>query len=298
MRSVIYDLVMSKNRSASSIRDAVAEAARVLHTAGIVEARQEAASLLSHLLGGNRTFVIAHGEDLLSVDQLTAFQRLISRRVLREPLQYITGHQEFFKLDFEVTPDVLIPRPETEIVVEAALDLLNADKRLVIADVGTGSGCIVISLLHELPNARAVATDVSLDALAVIRKNAHTHGVSDRLTLMQSDLFSAFPRDAVFSAIVSNPPYVAAEELAGLQPEVRDYEPLLALMSGDDGLTHIRILVAQAAAFLRAGGYLIFEIGFGQSEAVERLIDDKVWKLSEIRSDLQDIPRTFVLQKR
>lgn len=289
---------MSKNGSATSIREAVGEAAHVLNIAGIVETRMEAASLLSHLLGSNRTFVIAHGEDLLSADQLAAFQHLISRRVLREPLQYITGHQEFFKLDFEVTPDVLIPRPETEIAVEAALDLLKADHAPVIADVGTGSGCIVISLLHELPKARAVATDVSLSALAVSRKNAHTHGVADRLTLIQSDCFSAFRRGPAFSLIVSNPPYVADGEIARLQPEVRDYEPLSALLSGDDGLSHIRILVAQAAAFLRADGYLIFEVGFGQSDAVEQLIDARVWKLTEIRNDLQDIPRTFVLKKR
>ena len=289
---------MSKTGVAKSIREAVAEAAQVLQTAGIVQARMDAASLLSHLLGGNRSFLIAHGEDRLSFDQLMAFQRLVGRRAQREPLQYITGHQEFFKLDFEVRPGVLIPRPETEIVVEAALDLLRAQSEPAFADIGTGSGCIVISLLHEVPNARAVATDISLIALSVTKKNAHTHGVSDRLTLIQGDCFSAFPRDDAFSVIVSNPPYIAAAEIDRLQPEVRKYEPLSALMSGDDGLSHIRILLAQAAAFLQEDGHLIFEIGFGQREGVERLIDERVWKLIEIRNDLQDIPRTLVLQKR
>jgi release factor glutamine methyltransferase len=298
MRSVIYDLTMSKNGSVTSFREALAEAALHFGAAGIIDARMEATSLLSHLLGRDRTFVIAHGEDFLTGDQLIDFRQLVSRRANHEPLQYITGHQEFFKLDFSVTPDVLIPRPETEIIVEAALELLKANDPALIADLGTGSGCIVISLLHELPNARAVAADISDKALAVASTNAQMHGVNDRLTLVESDLFSAFAPDEEFSVIVSNPPYVAAGEIAGLQSEVRDHEPLSALVSGDDGLSHIRTLMEQAPAFLLDGGHLIFEIGFGQSKAVERLIDERIWTLIEIRKDLQGIPRTFILQKR
>lgn len=297
MRRVIYDLVMSKNEFSISIRQAVAKAAHVLRSAGIVQARMEASSLLSHLLHKTRTFLIAHGEDHLNVEQLAAFQRLVARRAQREPLQYITGHQEFFSLDFQVTPAVLIPRPETEIVVEAALDSLKGKTEPAIADIGTGSGCIIISLLHQLPNARGVATDISLSALAVTRTNAHKHGVGDRLDLIQADCFSAFPRDVAFSIIVSNPPYVAAAEIDRLQPEVREYEPLSALVSGSDGLAHIGTLLAQAAAFLCEEGQMIFEIGFGQREAVERLIDERVWNLIEIRTDLQGIPRTVVVQK-
>jgi len=281
----------------SSIRIAINEGGAALTAAGISEARRDALSLMTFALECDRTFVIAHGEDQLSNRQLQVFRHLISRRAQREPLQYITGHQEFFGLDFEVGPDVLIPRPETEIIVEAALDLCRNDKTPFIADIGTGSGCIVISLLHQLTAARAVATDLSMNALRVAQRNARRHNVNDRLSLVQADGLPQ-TQNSQYSLIVSNPPYVTEAEFAGLQPEVREYEPRSALVSGQDGLAHIRALLHEVPAHLHRGGYFVFEIGFGQREAVEKLIDLELWILSEIKEDLQGIPRTFVLQKK
>ncbi|HEV8588391.1 MAG TPA: peptide chain release factor N(5)-glutamine methyltransferase [Pyrinomonadaceae bacterium] len=281
-----------------SIAKVLNEAVDALHEASISEPRMEAVSLLMHALNVDRTFVIAHPECELTGDQNHQFRALVRRRATREPLQYITGFQEFFNLTFEVTPDVLIPRPETELIVEAALDLLKQDPAPVIADIGTGSGCIIVSLLHELKGARGVATDKSFAAINVARRNAEHHCVAGRLELIQTDLVSAFSAMGNLSMIVSNPPYVSAGELQNLQPEVRDHEPMQALVSGDDSLSHIRELLRTTPLVLRDGGHFIFEIGFGQVDRVRQLIDDHVWKLVEIRSDLQNIPRTFVLQKR
>jgi len=280
-----------------SITNATTLGAQLLDAAGVDEPRMEAGSLLAQVLGRDRTFIIAHAEEALTDEQMESFRGFVGRRARHEPLQYITGRQEFFKLEFEVTPDVLIPRPETEIIVETAPELLRDEARPFVADIGTGSGCIVISLLNELPNAHAVATDSSPAALLVARRNAERHSVVDRLTLVESDCFSALEPAGQFSLIASNPPYISDNELETMQREVL-YEPRAALFAGPDGLAVIRRLLRDASLFLRRGGYLVFEIGFGQHEAVKNLIDRDVWKLLEIREDLQCIPRTVVLQNR
>lgn len=283
-----------------SIGDTIKAGAQQLRAGGVAEWQRDASTLLAHLLSRDRTFVFAHAGDALSEEQLGAFQCLIERRSGGEPLQYITGHQEFYKLDFEVSPAVLIPRPESELIVETALELLRGDPAPRIADIGTGSGCLAISLLHERPTARAVAIDVSLAALEIAQQNAARHGVADRLDLLGSDTLSALDATQVewrFDLIVSNPPYVSEDEMKTLQREV-NYEPRTALAAGADGLSIIRRLLHEARPFLRSGGHLIFEIGFGQSEAIEQLIDGGVWKLIERCEDLQGIPRTFVLQKK
>jgi release factor glutamine methyltransferase len=280
-----------------SIRNAIAEGAQLLHEAGVAEARRESGSLAAHAIGRDRTFVVTHADEPLEDAAVEAFRKLIERRAAGEPLQYLTGHQEFFKLDFEVTPDVLIPRPETELMVEIALELLKNDRGPFIADIGTGSGCVAISLLDELRDARAIATDISAAALCVAQRNAERHGVNDRLILLESEGFSAVDRLGPFALIASNPPYLSDDELEDLQREVRQ-EPRAALAAGTDGLSVIRRLLSEAPQFLRRGGYFVFEIGFGQSSAVEQLIDRRVWDLLEIREDLQGIPRTFVLQKK
>jgi release factor glutamine methyltransferase len=282
----------------SSIAKTVGEAATALQGAKIPEPRMEALSLLMHTLNVDRAFVIAHPERELNVTELQRFREFVTRRASREPLQYITGVQEFFNLEFAVTPDVLIPRPETELIVETAFDVLRPAATPIIADAGTGSGCIAISLLHEMPDAYAVGIDISANALHVARRNAERHAVRGRLGLVQADGLSAFRRHPTFSAIVSNPPYIPAREIDNLQPEVRDHEPLSALVAGDDGLSHIRILVRDAVHHLQTGGYVIFEIGFDQSEAVHTLVDVKLWDLIEVRKDLQNIPRVFVLRKK
>ncbi len=278
---------------------AVVEAAQILRRAGVPEARREAASLLEHVTGRDRTFLITSAETALAPEDVSRLRHLVERRAAGEPLQYITGHQEFYKLDFEVTPDVLIPRPETELLVEAALDLLDErEGPALVLDVGTGSGCIAVSLLHERPSVQATGVDISERALRVAARNAARTGVSERLRLLVSDGLAALDSSrARFDMIVSNPPYVAEDALAGLQREVRDHEPRVALTPGGDGLRVIRSLLLDAPRFLNPGGHLLLEIGFDQSEAVEGLIDPRVWRLLDINKDLQGIPRTVVLRK-
>lgn len=281
----------------SSIAEALNEATKVLNHAGVPEARREAGSLLSFILGKDRTFLISHAEDEIGEDSFRRFQESVERRASGEPLQYITGVQDFFGREFRVTPDVLIPRPETELLVEAAIELIGEAR--VVCDVGTGSGCIAVTLLCELSDARAVALDKSAAAIEVAKLNAREHSVLDRAQFVISDCFEALDVSRYqFDMVVSNPPYVSAAMMTGLQREVRDHEPLVALSPGTDGLTIIRRLILEAPAFVKEEGHLIMEIGFDQGEAVERLVDDSVWSLREIRPDLQGIPRIVVLQKR
>lgn len=285
--------------SGVSVAEATLEATQVLRRAGVPESRREAASLLAHALGRDRTFLITHAEEEVPAEIVALFRSLVERRAQGEPLQYITGHTEFFKLDFEVTPDVLIPRPETELLVETALDLLQRKDAPLVCDVGTGSGCIVISILHESARALGLGLDISEAALDVARRNALRHGVEERLSLMLSDCFEALSEtDKRFDMIVSNPPYVAEDALEGLQREVRDFEPRSALTPGGDGLAVIRRLLVEAPSLLQTGGHLLMEIGFDQHEAVGKLIDARSWELLDIHKDLQGIPRTVALRKR
>lgn len=276
------------------------EAAQVLRRAGLPEARREAGSLLAHASGRDRTFLITHADELLAPEEVSGFRALVERRAAGEPLQYITGRQEFFGLDFEVTPDVLIPRPETELLVETALELLKeTEPPLLICDVGTGTGCISIALLHEDARALSLALDISLPALRVAARNSVRHQVSDRLALVASDCFDSIdPQSARFSMIVSNPPYVTEHALEGLQREVREHEPRVALTPGPDGLRVIRRIIADAPRFLSSGGHLLLEIGFDQHEAVAGLINSDVWQLLGIHKDLQGIPRIVVARKK
>ena len=280
-----------------SIADAIIEGAGVLRKGGVPEARREAGSLLAHVLDKDRTFLISHAEDFLINGQLNEFRDYVERRAQGEPLQYITGSQDFFGLEFKVTPDVLIPRPETELLVGLALKLFEPDSDPQICDVGTGSGCIAIALLHTRPRAHAIALDISEAAISIAKDNATRHSVNDRISFVVSDCFQSLVNAPPFDLIVSNPPYVSAEALAGLQREVRDHEPQVALTSGSDGLSVIRRLLQEAADFLKSDGYLLIEIGFDQAAAVEGLIDADVWRLLEIYPDLQGIHRIVALQK-
>lgn len=293
-----------------AIAQALNDATMNLRRAGlnIEDARRDATLLLSEILKCDRAFLITHAEDFIAYDVLQTFQSYIERRANGEPFQYIVGHQEFFGLDFEVTSDVLIPRPETELLVEIALELLRDKETVSLCDVGTGSGCIVIATLHELAarkiESHAVALDVSTVALCVAARNAARHNLTKQVSFISSDIFDALDSTRTkLDLIVSNPPYVAARELDSLQREVRDYEPRIALTPNpkgedaiDDGLSIIRRLLAGAPAFLKPHGHLIFEIGFGQRTQVENLIDARVWQTIEVRADLQGIPRAFVLR--
>jgi release factor glutamine methyltransferase len=295
-----FSLSIMGEQESSSIARLIAEAARVLAEAGVPEARREAMSLVGHVAKRDRTFLITHPETELRLSDAQRLREAVARRAQGEPLQYITGRQEFYGLSFEVTPAVLIPRPETELLVETALELLGkAGEPQLICDVGTGSGCIPIALLHERPRLRAVGLDISLNALSVAARNSLRLNVSGRLSLIASDCFDALNRTgARFEMIVSNPPYVAESQLTGLQREVRDHEPRLALTPGGDGLSIIRRLLAEAPFYLDSGGHLLIEIGFDQHEAVRQLIDPETWQLLGIYKDLQGIPRTVALKRR
>lgn len=281
-----------------SIKVAIQKATDELRAAQTADPAREARSLLSRLLQRDQSFLIAHDDYLLNPDQIRAFDRYVARRVSGEPQQYITGHQEFYRLDFEVTPDILIPRPETEDIVEAALAVLAGARAPLIADIGTGSGCIAISLLNERTDARAVAMDISAAALNVARRNARRLGVENRLTFIESDVFDELSPEKQFSLVAANPPYIPEEDWKNLPREVRDYEPRSALVSGKDGLDSVRRLLIDAPRFLCTFGFLIFEIGMDQEQQVTDLIDASTWQLIEMRRDLQGISRTVVLRAR
>lgn len=285
-----------------SIMEATGEATDSLRRSGVPEARREAMSLLAHAIKRSQTFLLTHPEHPLDEEEVRRFRLLCERRAAGEPLQYITGRQEFFGLEFEVTPDVLIPRPETELLVETALELLDEAEESagppLVCDVGTGSGCISVAILHERERARGVGVDISVAALSVAARNAVRHGVRSRLELVASDCFAALDASrASFTMIVSNPPYVDESAIAGLQREVRSFEPRVALTPGPDGLSIIRQLLADAPRFLKTGGHLLLEIGFDQHAAVRALVDGRVWRLLDIHRDLQGIPRTVALRK-
>ena len=286
------------------IAEALRHSSEILTENRISEARRDAALLLGFVLNKNRAFLIANDDYNLSEAEFQRFARLIKRRAAGEPVQYLTGKQEFYGLDFEVNENVLIPRPETEILVEAAINVLREKENPRFCDVGTGSGCIPVSILKNIANATAVAIDVSHEALTTARRNAEKHGVSDRIEFLESDVFEIFknPKSEIrnpqlFDVIVSNPPYIPNKDLPGLPREVREYEPHVALFGGDIGTEIVGRLLKEAHRYLIEDGYLMFEIGFTQGEAVQAMIDSKVWDLREILDDLQGIPRIVVLQR-
>ena len=280
-----------------SIGEALLQSSKSLGVAGVPEPRREASTLLSHVLDRNRTFLISNSSTQLSEAELKTFLTLVKRRSTGEPIQYIIGFQDFYGRSFRVTPDVLIPRPETELLVEAALGLLgDSDDERLICDVGTGSGCIAVTLLCERAQLNAIALDISARAIEVAQLNAATHKVDSRISFHQSDCFSALTPNHQFDLIVSNPPYVPATALEGLQREVREHEPRVALTPGDDGLTIIRRLLGESNDFLKPRGHLVIEIGFDQSEAIKQSFERQVWQLLEILPDLQGIPRIAVLR--
>lgn len=283
----------------NTISQTLLEGTQILAKAGVPDARREATTLLAHLFNRDRTFLIAHGEEMVPTDLLAQFRTFVERRASGEPSQYVTGSQDFYGRTFLVSPDVLIPRPETELLIEATCKYFNDQSATVsICDVGTGSGCIAITLLHELRGAHAIGTDISEAAIAVAEKNAQAHKVTGRVSFVISDCFDRVPAQLSFDIIVSNPPYVSAAAVPGLQREVRDHEPLVALSPGPDGLSIIRRLIQEAPRFLKDAGLLIMEIGFDQGEATEELIDPKVLDLLTIMPDLAGIPRIVILKKR
>lgn len=261
-------------------------------------ARRDAELLLLHTLGLNKAALIADPNRVLTAEQQSAYEAAITRRLRHEPIQYITGQQEFYGLALRVTPAVLIPRPETEHLVEAVLQRLPHDRPVIIADIGAGSGAIAIALAAHLPHAHITALDLSPAALAVAESNAIDHNLTSRIRLLHSDLLNALPpseRSEHFDAVVSNPPYVPASGAATLHPQVRDHEPAQALFAGADGLDIYRRLIPQAREALRPGGLLALEIGHGQRDALAILLSG--WHDAAFVDDLQGIPRVALARR-
>src|SRR6266700_4291135 len=273
--------------------------------------------LLLHILGRDRTWLYAHPEEHVSSADSERYFALIARRANGEPTQHLTGKQEFWGLEFEVTPDVLIPRPETEHLIEVALDRLavrelRAGRRqtltgegLQIADIGTGSGCIAISLAKEPPTAVIYASDISNAALAVARRNANHHAVADRIRFIECNLLDALSDSPLatrhspllFDLIASNPPYIGRRESATLMREVRDHEPEIALYGGEEGYEFYANLVSQSAKHLKPSGILVLELGHNSLPAVQPLLDAPTWTNVAVTNDLGGIPRVLAAER-
>lgn len=254
---------------------------------GIAEPRLDAQALLADLLGLDRVGLYLNYDRPLTAAELADFKQRVSRRGKREPLQYILGRAEFWSLSFKVTPAVLIPRADTEVLVEEALKHLPQGGALL--DIGAGSGVIAVAIAHERPDARVAGIDCSLPALAVAQQNAETNGVAARVNFSQGDLYHL--DGGPYDLIVSNPPYIAADEAAGLMPEVRDFEPQLALLAGADGLDSYRSLVPGAIRQLNPGGWLLVEVGAGQAGAVSGFFHTAGYREIFMAQDLSGIDR-------
>ncbi len=286
-----------------TIAETITRASGRLAAAGISTARLDAEVLLAYVIKKDRAWLIIHGNDNLDSSGQKLFEDTISRRSRREPLQYITGKQEFWGLEFLVTPDVLIPRPETELIVETAIRAVKeAGSRSTIADLCTGSGCIAVSLAKETREARIFATDASEQALAIARENARRHGVSGRIRFLEGDLFGPLEELDVrggVDIITANPPYIPSGELAALQPEVRDYEPGIALTAGPEGIEIQREIITASVDFLNKRGVLIMEMGIHQAAALRSAAEDTgSYAVIEIYKDLAGIDRVIVARKR
>lgn len=283
-----------------SIHELVASARQRLRGAGIADAEADldARVIAQRLLQWDAARYFTDATQPAPYAFVSAYGTAIGRRARREPLAYITGFQEFWGLPFEVSPAVLIPRPETELIVEASLEWwTERDAALRVADVCTGSGCLAVVLARERPAAVVVATDISRDALDVALHNAARHAVDRRIQFIETDLLTGVT--GPFDLVVSNPPYVPLRERSTLGPEVLDHEPAVALFGGADGLSVIDRLVRQAAAYLAPSGRLLFEFGFGQADAVSRVVADvPSLDLLELRRDLQGIPRTAIVTRK
>jgi release factor glutamine methyltransferase len=317
-------------------RSALKHGIAQLRAARIASDTLAAELLLLHATQRERTFLYSHPEATLTADDEREYQSLLDRRISGVPVQHLTRKQEFWSLTFEVTPDVLIPRPETEHLIEVALDRLalrelragrankNDGAGLAIADVGTGSGCIAIALAKELPQAQFIALDVSPAALAVAKRNAEKHAVSNSINFVASNLFDQLatvaaryivptpgamsaavnPQSPVtnnqpplFDLIVSNPPYIGRREAPSLAREVRDHEPALALFGGEEGYEFYAGLIAQSAAHLKPGGLLVLELGHNSLAAVQPLLEPPLWTNVGVTNDLAGIPRVISAER-
>lgn len=263
---------------------------------GVDNPRLDAEVLLSHILQKDRLYLYVHFDQPLSSAELSAYRDCVRRRAAREPVAYITGEKEFFGRPFAVSASVLIPRPETELLVETAIQRLQTISSPRVLDLGTGSGAIAVSVLAELANASGVAIDISSEALTVAASNAKRHHIADRLEIKRGDFWQPVA-GMLFDAILSNPPYIPTHDIAGLAPEVL-MEPSLALNGGQDGLNYYRRLLQHGCAYLAPGGFMAFEIGVNQAKAICRLAEQSPLTIHEIKSDYAGIERVIVVTRR
>lgn len=278
------------------LADAIRQAAHHLAAAGVEAPVREARLLAQLALGLSAGAVAVGGDRVLDAAEAARLAQFTERRAARIPFAYLAGEKEFWSLPFRVTPDVLIPRPETETVVEAVLRHLGDRQRAVrILDLGTGSGCLLVALLHELPNAFGIGADRSLPALSVARGNAEANGVASRAGFVCADW--AAPLAGPFDVIVSNPPYIDAAEIDALEPDVRQ-EPIIALTAGPDTLFAYRTIVAAAPRLLASGGILAFELGQGLDHDVRDLVAASAFEVLHIAPDLAEIPRALIAAKK
>ena len=289
---------------AMTIGELTRQGTGMLLRAGIEQAGLETGWLLEHALRRTPLDLRMNESQPVEGEGLRRAQALLERRANREPLQYLLGTQEFCGVEFDVEPGVLIPRPDTEVLVEAAVRCAgtqsSAGRRPIIADIGTGSGCIAVALARRLPLAVLYATDCSAEALRVARRNADRHGVAGQVTFLEGNLLEPLQARALLgrvNLVISNPPYIAERDWEVLQPEVRLFEPRVALAGGEDGLAVYRRLVREAADFLSACGWLVMEVGQGQAEPVRRLIaETERYGIVDIRPDLAGIARVVCAQ--
>lgn len=300
---------MSKSNSSSlDVRTALKQGIQLLREAHVPSDTLAAELLLLHVTRRDRTWLYAHPEEILDPQSIESYFSLLRRRSAGEPTQHLTGKQEFWGLEFEVTPEVLIPRPETEHLIEVALDRLAVrelrsgrdpkltGEGLAIVDIGTGSGCIAIALAKELPAAKIYATDISSAALAVAQRNATRLGYSDRINFLESNLLDSFS-PLPFDLVISNPPYISRKETSSLPIEVRDHEPPSALYGGEEGYELYGQLIPQAAHSLKPRGLLVLELGHDSLPAVRPLLETPQWANLHVTNDLAGIPRVLSAER-
>jgi release factor glutamine methyltransferase len=282
-------------KDGASVSEALQLIAQTFRAAGIDDAAADARVLAGHALHLDRARLISQSDRVLEAREVNAISGLAARRLKREPVSRILGRKEFWSLALAITPDVLVPRPETETVVEGALDFVVRNglrmEKLRILDIGTGSGALLVALLNELPNATGIGTDISRAALEAAQINVAQLGFESRCRLIACDMAAGV--EGQFDLVVSNPPYIARGEIASLAPEVRDYDPMMALDGGDDGLTAYRSISADAKRILAQGGRLFVEMGAGQEPAVRELFTNAGLEVGIARNDLAGTPRVL-----
>ena len=282
-------------KDGSSVSEATQLLTNAFKLAGLDDAQVDARLLVGHALHLDRSQLIAQSDRILEAREISVISALAGRRLKHEPVSRIRGRKEFWDLSLQVTPDVLVPRPETETVVEAALDFVVRGglrmEKLRILDIGTGSGALLLALLHELSNAIGTGTDLSIAALDVARANATQCGLQSRCSFVACDIASGV--QGPFDLVVSNPPYIAHDEIASLAPEVQNYDPKVALDGGGDGLAAYSAIASEARRILAPGGRLFVELGAGQEPAVRALFTNAGLSVGAVRKDLAGIPRVM-----